>query len=383
MSTRLRVGMNLLWLRPGIVGGSETAAVATVGALDTYASAHIDLRLYAQTAFGCAHGDVTAAVTTSMFPVPGGSPGPRVVAESSWLPVELRRDRIDVVHCYGGVVPVGMGRPSVLTVHDVQPLEPGSVFSPLKKRWLHRMLPRSVAAAAVVAVPSGFVRDRLVELLGVDPDRVVVVPHGVDRARFAEPSAEETVSVLERFRLRGPYVLYPAITYPHKNHQVLLEAFANLAEPGPVLVLAGGAGEVEDEVDRLIERLGIGDRVRRVGRVTAREIPVLTRSAAVLAFPSRYEGFGLPVLEALGADTPVVAARAGALPAIVGDAGVLVDPDDVAGWTGALEAALAGSQADATWTARRQARLDRFEWSDSVALLVDAYRRAAAGGSRR
>lgn len=377
MKRRIRVGLNLLWLRPGIVGGTEEAATATVAALAGHESDALDVHAYAQPSFRAAHRDVADLVATRTFPVAGGSPGPRILVESSWLPLAVRRDRIDVVHCYGGVIPPGLRAPSVLTVHDIQPLEPGSVFSAVKKRWLTTMLPRSVDAAGLVAVPSQFVRGRLVDLLGADPDRIVVVPHGTDRARVPTTDPDGVAEIRRRFRLDGPFVLYAAITYPHKNHRTLIEAFAGLPATGagPYLVLAGGRGEAEDDVDRAIERLGIGDRVRRVGRVGGAEIRALTAGATAAAFPSRYEGFGLPVLEALEADTPVVVSGAGSLPEIVGDAGVVLDPDDVAGWTVALSDALEGAGTGPAWTARRRARVARFSWADTAALLTDAYRR--------
>lgn len=384
MSRRLRVGMNLLWLRPGVVGGSEVAAVSTVDALDRHAPEDVELVLYAQRSFPGAHPDQASRVPTRTVPGASRNRGVRVALESSWLPLALTRDRVDVAHCYGGVVPPVIGRPSVLTLHDLQPLEPGSAFSAVKKRWLSAMIPASVARAAVVAVPSAFVRSRTVDLLGTDPDKVVVVPHGLDTA-MALGATPDAVALRRRFRLDGPFVLYPAITYPHKNHAILVRAFARLAERHRhvALVLAGGAEQAEDELVRTVERLGVGDRVRRVGRVTTTERDALVREAAVLAFPSRYEGFGLPVLEAFAADTPVVAAAAGSLPEVVGDAGGLVDPDDLDGWVGALDAALDGHDTGADASRRRHARLDHFTWERAAAALVGTYRRAAGQGDDR
>lgn len=385
MTGRLRVGMNLLWLRPGIVGGSEVAAVSTVEALERHAAADIELSVYAQRSFPPAHPDVVERVTTRAVGVPFGTRGMRVALESTWLPRALRRDRIDVVHCYGGVVPPAIGRPSVLTLHDVQPMEAGASFGSTKKAWLTRMIPASVARAAAVAVPSAFVRDRVLELFGTDPDKVVVVPHGLDTAMTVDPDdLPDPTVVRRRFGLDGPFVVYPAITYPHKNHATLVRAFARLAraDDDVTLVLAGGEGEAEHDVARLVDELGVGDRVRRVGRVSTFERDVLLREAAVLAMPSHYEGFGLPVLEAFGVDTPVVASTAGSLPEVVGDAGVLVDPDDVEGWADALQAAIAGVGDDAEAARRRAAQIASFGWRRSTMLLIDLYRRAALTGER-
>ncbi|HET8929813.1 MAG TPA: glycosyltransferase family 1 protein [Acidimicrobiales bacterium] len=381
MTDLIRVGMNLLWLRPGIVGGSEVAAVSTAEALERYAASEVALSLYTQQSFPVAHPRLAGRVPTRTVGVPTGTRGMRVALESTWLPGAVRRDRIDVVHCYGGVVPPAIGRPSVLTLHDVQPLEAGADFGSTKQAWLTRMIPASVSRAAAVAVPSAFVRDRVLELFGTDPDKVVVVPHGLDTAMTIDPEdLPDPTEMRRRFRLDGPFVLYPAITYPHKNHATLVRAFARLAESNHdvSLVLTGGAGPAEGDVARLVEHLGIGDRVRRVGRVTTAERDVLLRAAAVLAFPSRYEGFGLPVLEAFGVDTPVVASSAGSLPEVVGDAGVLVDPDDVEGWADALETAIGGGDGDDEAARRRAAQIAGFSWRRSTTILIDLYRRAAS-----
>ncbi len=386
MTDRMRVGMNLLWLRPGIVGGSEVAAVSTVDALDRFAADDVESTLYAQRSFVRAHPRIAEEVPTRTVEVPGNTRGARVVLESVWLPRVVRRDRIDVVHCYGGVVPPGLRALSVLTLHDVQPLETGAVFEATKKAWLTRMIPSSVKRAAVVAVPSLFVRDRVVALLDVDPEAIVVVPHGLDADMTVDPSDLPDPEVIRRrFRLDAPYVLYPAITYPHKNHATLLRAFAETVRrhPTAILVLAGGTGEAEHDVVGLAESLGIGDRIRRIGRVSTDERDVLLRSAAVLAFPSRYEGFGLPVLEAFCADTPVVASSAGSLPEVVGDAGALIDPDDVDGWSRAMDEAIEGGGSSPEASRRREAQAARFRWRTIVPQLVGLYRRALAEpGSR-
>ena len=379
MTDRVRVGMNLMWLRPGIVGGSEVAAVSTVDALDRFAADDVDLTLYAQRSFVHAHPRIVEKVPTRTVDVPGNSRGARVVLESAWLPRMARRDRVDVVHYYGGVMPPGSRATSVLTVHDVQPLETSAVFEATKKAWLNRMIPSSVKRAAVVVVPSAFVRDRMVALVDVDPDKIVVVPHGLDTAMTVEAKHLSAPEVIRhRFRLDAPYVLYPAITYPHKNHTTLLRAFAETARrhPTAMLVLAGGTGKAEHEVVGLAESLGVGDRIRRIGRVSTDERDVLLREAAVLAFPSRYEGFGLPILEAFSADTPVVASSAGSLPEVVGDAGVLIDPDDVEGWSRALDEAIEGAGASSEASRRRAAQAARFGWQDIVPRLVASYRRA-------
>lgn len=232
----------------------------------------------------------------------------------------------------------------------------------------------------VVAVPSAFVRDRLVRLVDVDEDKIVVVPHGAPAVGSIDGDSAMTEDEVRRdFRLEGPYVLYPAITYPHKNHRVLVEALSVCAKDpdAPTLVLTGSAGEADAEIAELIERRGVAHLVRRVGRVTQAEVVALERHASLVAFPSRYEGFGLPVLEAFELDTPLAASSAASLPEVVGDAGILLDPDDVDGWAEAMMAGSQGAFVSAEASRRRLERAARFSWDRIVPSLVELYRRVA------
>jgi alpha-1,3-rhamnosyl/mannosyltransferase len=375
----LRVGVNLLWLVPGVVGGTESAAVGILGALADAPGHGIEPLLYAQPAFVKAHPDLATAFETHTMAPPAGSRIARVAVETTWLPRRVRRDRLDVVHCYGGIVPPGIRGPSVLTLHDVQPLEGEASFGRAQVRWLRTMIPRSVDAARVVLVPSSFVRDRVIDLLGADPEKIVVHPHGVPHLDDGPLDAARVDAVRRRFRLSDHVVLYPAITYPHKNHRVLVEAFSQVRDiiPNATLVLTGGAGSAEQEVVTVIERAGVGDAVRRVGRVPDRVLADLYRVADVVAFPSRYEGFGIPVLEALQVGVPVVASNTSSLPEVVGRAGQLVDPEDPLAWAASLVTAIEGGAAVDRMVAEGRQRARSLSWDKLVPMLLAAYRRAA------
>ncbi len=372
--TALRVGINLLWLRPGRVGGSEESTLASVRALAARADDDLELRLYATEALLHAHPDLRRTMPTDVLP---RSRAPmartaRILAEATWLAARARG--VDLVHHAGGTAPPLRATRYVLTVHDLQPLERTATHGRLKRAYLGATIPPSVRGAERVAVPSDFVRRSVLDLLAVDPEQVVTIPHGVDVLPTPTP-----LDVLEgRYRLDGPVVLYPAITYPHKNHAVLVEAFAGVlaAHADALLVLPGGRGSDEDAVRAQIGRLGIGDRVRRTGRISASDVAGLYRAAAVVAVPSRYEGFGLPAVEAMAYGAPLVAADATALPEVVGDAGVLVDPDDPAGWTDAITRLLAGPAERARLTTAGLERAARFSWDANAAAFADLYRSA-------
>ena len=276
-------------------------------------------------------------------------------------------------------------RPILLTVHDLQYLELPQYFSRLRLRYLRLMMPRSVARASVVATPSEFVRGTVIDAFGIDDERVVVVPHGVRSMRStpiengvrSSKSPQPTVGdVRRRYGLgEGPYVVYPAITHPHKNHRLLLDVMArHWTDPALRLVLLGGAGAVDADVGRAIVDLGLGGRVVRPGRVPAADRDALIAGATALVFPSRYEGFGAPLIEAMALGTPVVCGDHPALREVAGSAAIVL-PDDVEAWSGALEDV---ERRRAELVAAGRERLTHYTLAVSGGALVDAYHRTVS-----
>jgi glycosyltransferase involved in cell wall biosynthesis len=335
------VGISLLTLVPGTVGGSEVYARELLRALAVHGE--LEYRVLLPTlapdaAGGLPHEVVPEyraswtiagrlrAMTTGMLRA--GAAGER-----------LRGAR--PVH-FPLTVPVPrVAGPVVVTLHDVQHRDLPSLFSRGERAFRRLGYDRAARRADAVIVPTAFVRDRAVARLGLDPARLHVVPHGVDHERF-RPGDE----------VREPFLLYPAKGWPHKNHARLFEALPAIrrARPDLRLVLTGFDGDVPDGVERL-------------GRVPPQELAGLYRRAAALVFPSRYEGFGQPPLEAMACGCPVAASRAGSLPEVCGDAAVLFDPDDPAAIAaGALEALERSEEL----RERGLLRAARFTWAASA-----------------
>ncbi|MCU0309419.1 MAG: glycosyltransferase family 4 protein [Acidimicrobiales bacterium] len=379
MSGPTRVGVNLLWLVPGEVGGSEEYTVRLLRALADARPADLDVRLFVNGSFPSAHPDLVEAFPTTVAPVSGRHRPSRVLAESTWLAAAARRHHVDVVHHAGGTVPPIGGVPAVVTLHDLQPLTHPERFSLVKRAYLRTVVPGSLRRARVVVTLTDFTAGDAVERCGVRPDRIRRVPCGVDPV--VEPA--DPAPVLGRHGLLGRrIVLYPAITYAHKNHETLVRAVATLVADRPdlVLVLTGGVGPAEELVAAAVDAYGIRDHVARLGRIPGEELDVLYGAARVLAFPSSYEGFGLPVLEAMAHGCPVVASLAGGLPWVTGGAALLVPPLDAPAWASALASVLDDDARHAALAAAGRGRAGDFPWSSSVEALVGAYRAAALPG---
>jgi alpha-1,3-rhamnosyl/mannosyltransferase len=377
-AVRRVVGVNLLWLVPGVVGGSEEYTVRCLAGLAERMSPDIEIRLFALEAFAEAHREVAEAFETVLLRLDGRRKSIRVAAEHSWLAGQAWRHRLDLLHHAGGVVPVVHNVPAVLTIHDLQPLVMPENFSRVKLAYLRLMLPRSARAVRIVVTPSEHAGRSVVDTLGVAPERVMTVPSGIDITAIGPPDPAEERRVRGAYGLTGPFFLLPAITYPHKNHLMLLRAFADLVvtHKDVTLVLTGGEATSEESVRTEIARLGLTDRVKRLGRVPRPDIDALFDAATALTFPSVFEGFGIPVLEAMAHGCPVISANTTALPDVVGDAGILVSPYRPSEWTRAMAEVLDRPERRKVLRRSGLARATHFDWGRSADALERAYVRA-------
>jgi alpha-1,3-rhamnosyl/mannosyltransferase len=317
----LVVGVNLLWCLPGEVGGSEEYLARQLTGLHD-AAPEIVTRLFVLPGFAAAHRDVAARHELVVASLDARRRSRRVVIEATWLPHRLVGS--DVVHHGGGTVPLRSPDPIVLTVHDLQYRTFPAYFTTVKRRYLGLTMPRSVRRATVVAVPSGYVRASVIEAFDADPDGVVVVPHGFDPPPPDEIT--EDAVVRQRYRIgERRFVIYPAITHPHKNHRFLIDLLASKwTDPDLALVLLGGRGLADDDVTAAVAAQGLGERVIRPGRVSDADRDGLVAAAEALVFPSEFEGFGAPLLEAMALGTPIVCSDRAALPEVAGDAAVVL-----------------------------------------------------------
>jgi len=283
----------------------------------------------------------------------------QVVRMAVRMPQLLRRLRPALAH-FQHALPLTCPCPAVVTVHDLSFEREPSLMG-LRERLIFRaVVPRAARHAARVIAVSELTKRDLIELYRIPEEKIVVIPNGVD----------------PRFRAEGPrttgdYALVVGALQPRKDPAAAIEALALLGNGDLRLVFAGPDRGGRVEAERAAERTGLHGRVDFRGYVPQQELAALYRGAACLVFPSRYEGFGLPALEAMASGTPVVATTAGALPEVVGDAAILVDERDPAALAGGIERALADRDR-LVRAGLERARL--YSWAETARRTLAVYR---------
>jgi alpha-1,3-rhamnosyl/mannosyltransferase len=293
------------------------------------------------------------------------------------VPPVVRSLAADVLHATYWLPPLRPGAPLVLSVYDLIGLQVRGAVPAARRLPLALALRLALRSAAAIVTLSEWSRTDIVRRFDLAPERVVVTPLAAEAA-FRPPAADAVAELRHRLGLPDRYVLYCGINKPHKNLSTLVAAWGRLAPSlaggDTALVLAGRWDRRYDALRAEIAALGPSAPARVLGPVAEADLPALLGGAAVFAFPSRYEGFGLPPLEAMACGAPVVAAAASSLPEVVGDAGLLVDPDDVAGWRDALGAVLGDPARAEQLRAAGLARAAVFTWRATAERTLLAYR---------
>jgi glycosyltransferase involved in cell wall biosynthesis len=298
------------------------------------------------------------------------------------LAIEHFTGALDVLHAPDFVLPPTRAR-TLLTIHDLTFLTYPDCFYPSLQRYLRRAVPRNLRRAHLVLADSQSTRRDLVRLLGVVPERVVVVYPGVS-PRFQPLPAAVCEAVRERLGLPPAFLLFVGTLEPRKNLVRLLEAFSHLVETTSgeaaqlALVIAGRKGWLYEDIFATLARLRLQSRVVFLDFVDDADLPALYNLARLFIYPSLYEGFGLPVVEALACGTPVVTSHAASLPEVAGDAALMVDPLDSRAIAHGIMQALEHS---AELRAAGPRFAQRFCWEQSGRALLACYLAARDGGT--
>ncbi len=298
------------------------------------------------------------------------------------IPIQIALGRVDLFHEPDFVLPPTLPRtPTIVTVHDLSFIrDPDSAFPPLR-RYLNRVVPRSVARATRILADSLATKNDLGELLGTPPEKITVMYGGVD-AHFQPVREPQRITVLRnKYRLGAePFILGLGTIQPRKNYQRLIRAFSNIKYqvPNIKLIIAGGKGWLYDDIFAEVRRLGLEGQVVFPGFVDDEDLPALYSAAELLAYPSLYEGFGLPVLEAMACGTPVVTSNVSSLPEVSGDAALLVEPSDVNAMAEAMCRLLQDANLRQQLVAQGFEQARQFTWDKAARQLLEMYETVGA-----
>ena len=331
----------------------------------------------------------TLPANISNFPLSGSE-----YSLSGWMGFRnaVRQHRCDLVHIPHLLwLPRALPCPYVITVHDVlEHLTDAREKSGVKRFWHFQFTRRALEGAARIVAVSQFTRQEVRSLFGIPQTKIDVAYNALDD-RFLRGHATEAekTMIAERYQVNYPFILYVGRVSPHKNVVRLIEAFSALKTelakdclyPDLKLIIIGDDVSSHPDLRRTVRRSGVDKDVRFLGFVPIDVLRIFYDAAKVFAFPSLYEGFGLPPLEAMAHGTPVVTSNTSSLPEVVGDAAVLVNPENVFDIMRGLQAALLDREVRALMKQNCVQQVSRFSWESSVRQLLKTYR-MAAGNSR-
>ncbi|HEX6573624.1 MAG TPA: glycosyltransferase family 1 protein [Gemmatimonadaceae bacterium] len=364
----MHIALNLLYLLPGVVGGTETYARSLIKAFsrqddDNEYSIFLNRE--------SADLDVTPAENFSrvICPVNATNRAVRYGWEQGAMPLQLRKAKPDVVHSLGYVIPLAARGPQVVTVHDVNYLGHKGWRTGIGRTAFRFFAERTVRRADRIIAVSHFSRDEIVKHMKVDAGKIAVV-HSAGRE--APPRGPRIASDAVR-NIPRPYIMAFSALSAHKNIPRLIAAFEKISSVVPHDLVLVGHMPVKTAARAEIESAGSTGRVHFTGYIPEADVAALLSNASIFAFPSLYEGFGLPLLDAQNAGVPVVCSSAGSLPEIAGDSAILFDPHSEEDIAKALKRGLLDTDLRRRLVEKGHENARRFSWDRTARETLDVY----------
>ncbi len=372
----MHVGLNLIYLVPGETGGMEVVARELLPEL-VRAAPGVDFTAFINREAAAANdgpwGSVMPAVTV---PVNASSRAQWVLGDQLLLPPLARRHGIQILHSLASIAPAWGPYRRVVTVHDIIYARFPETHAGLRDLGMRVLVPAAVKSAHRITVDANSTKDDLVRMLGADAAKIDVVPLGLGAPRRHTPAPER--GVRERLELgERQVILSLSAKRPHKNLAALIRALSRIDRARrPLLVLPGYPTAHEQELRALAAAQGASEDVRFLHWISSEDLEGLWWLTRAFLFPSLYEGFGLPVLEAMDRGVPVACSDASSLPEVAGDAALLFDPLDVAQMTEAIERLLNDRPLREQLIARGRERVKQFTWERTAHGAIESYARA-------
>ncbi|CCW35491.1 glycosyltransferase family 4 protein [Chthonomonas calidirosea] len=376
----MRIGINLLYLLPNHVGGTQTYAEGLIQGL---ASIDKDNEYCLFVNLEAENLQLTDApnVRKVVCPVRASSRRARYLYEQLQLPQRIKREGIELLHSCGYVGPLWPACPHIVTVHDLNYIAFGNQMEASRRLMLAFLVPRIARRAARVIAVSEFTRQELIVHIGLKKEQICVI-HEAPKARPPCPK-QKLQEVRQQFGLDGPYLLAFSSLSPHKNIPFLLEGFSKIASIYSYPLVLVGHTPPGSEVEQKIEQLGLGDRVIRTGYVADDVVSALLDGATLFVFPSKYEGFGLPILEAQQAGVPVVCSQVASLPEVAGEGALYFDPHSQTSLLSALRTALDDDSIRKALRQKGYANVARFSWKKAAEETLALYKAVLYNSNRK
>lgn len=367
----MRIAVNALYLRSGRVGGSEIALRGLVnGLVRSHPSDRIRVYLPAAEA---GRGLFVEGAVEVAAPFPTRPRAVRIAGEQTWLPARLALDDADVLWNAGFTAPLAHAGPQVTTVFDTQHLRHPEYFRATHRVAWRVLVDIAVARSRRIVCPSAATRADLAALRPRQAGKCRLVPLGVEAEWLAHRPLDDTAAWRRRFDLPERFAVCVATTHPHKGHDVLLRTWRALLDAGeapPLLVLTGVSGFADAAIRDLARHLQLDSRVRHLGWIAREDLRTLLSSASVALLPSRFEGFGLPLLEAMALGTPTVASDLPAFREVGRDLVRWVAANDLEAWTAAVRGTLEITrEARRAWADRARRAAASWTWDRAATAL--------------
>lgn len=383
---KMQIALNLLEFHPGEMGGIETYVREMVTGL-SLPSSGCELTIICNERAAAYFASLTPQVRQIVFTTRRRSFARSLRSFLRGVGIDLvslavNRQRFDLVHTpFTNVRAYQFKAPQVVTFHDLQHEYFPEFFTRRERKRRDVKFRRAARLAVRIIAISQFTKNCLVERYGVQPDSIDVVYEACNADYQPRTDAAELAAVRQRYGLYRPFLYYPAATWPHKNHAALLAALKILVERNGFdgeLVLTGIASRHHDAVQNTIAEMGVTDRVRVLGYLPYEDLPYLYNLAKMLVFPSLHEGFGIPLVEAMASGCPVICANGTSIPEVVGDAGLMFNPDSHEGMAATIWTVWNNDELLHSIRNKGLRRATDFSWQYTVEATVEVYQRLCA-----
>ena len=379
----MKIAINTLSIKPNQMGGTETFLTNLIKNLINL-DPNVDFFLIVSKNNQSTFPFNSKNIRFKLINFDNTSQIKRIFIEQTLLPIWLKKEKIDCLIAPGNTGLLYSPCKVIVIVHDIIFCVYPESYSTLRRLYLQKFVKFSCTKADKVVTMSNNTKRDIGRYIGINMGKIGVIFEGVDFEYFSAKSKDDrNQKILTTYGLKEKYIYSPTSLYPHKNHEVLIKAFARLKKekkiPHKLVITGFDPLKKEDELRDLIERFNVQNEVLYLGAIPYEHIPILYSEASLTAYLSLYEGFGLPVLEAMASGCPVICSSCSSLPEVVGNAGILVDPFDVNEIASKMHDLLTNEELKAKYVKRGLNRAREFSWESSAKKLIDVYNELLKG----